>query len=553
MKIKKVEWRNFFSYGNKKQELVFKDEHSLVQSSGANGSGKSSISQIIVFLLYGKVEGKKLKDIPNRINGNAWARIEISTKHGEVAIERGLEPNIFRLFVNGIEYDQAGKKSIQEYITDDILGIPYYVFNNTILLSINDFKSFIKMGVADKRAIIDRIFGFEILNTMREILREEIRRIKSSFDSLDGQLQSTMRSLESSMNEMESAAIAIDEESQNRIQGWESEMEKFESLKTLHTQKIEDFKTAETELMRSMSSANASFMELELNIKNQRSKLKLYENDQCPTCHSVLSGDFHESAKSALIESIADLESDLESAGATVKKLEAKYDEMANFKSDLVQKGERIKAKIQSISEAIRSEKGKSVKTELSSLQKLVESLETDKDRIEGEKIKAGERGMWLKTLDEILGEKGVKQLAIRSVLPTLNSQIQDLLIEMGIPYRVNFDEEFNAVLTHMGIEISVSTLSTGEMKKVDFSVLMAIVRLMKIKFSGLNLLFLDEIFSSVDAEGIGAILKILRKNSQDLGLNVFVINHAPMPLEIFDSHLEIRKSNNFSEIHLDS
>jgi len=553
MKIKKVEWRNFFSYGNKKQELVFKDEHSLVQSSGANGSGKSSISQIIVFLLYGKVEGKKLKDIPNRINGNAWARIEISTKQGEVSIERGLEPNIFRLFVNGIEYDQAGKKSIQEYITDDILGIPYYVFNNTILLSINDFKSFIKMGVADKRAIIDRIFGFEVLNTMREILREEIRRIKSSFDSLDGQLQSTMRSLESSMNEMESAAIAIDEESQNRIQGWESEMQKFESLKTLHTQKIEDFKTAETELMRSMSSANASFMELELNIKNQRSKLKLYENDQCPTCHSALSGDFHESAKSALIESIADLESDLESAGTTVKKLEAKYDEMTNFKSDLVQKGERIKAKIQSISEAIRSEKGKSVKTELSSLQKLVESLETDKDRIEGEKIKAGERGMWLKTLDEILGEKGVKQLAIRSVLPTLNSQIQDLLIEMGIPYRVNFDEEFNAVLTHMGMEISVSTLSTGEMKKVDFSVLMAIVRLMKIKFSGLNLLFLDEIFSSVDAEGIGAILKILRKNSQDLGLNVFVINHAPMPLEIFDSHLEIRKSNNFSEIHLDS
>lgn len=552
MKIKKVEWRNFFSYGNKKQELVFKDNHSLAQISGKNGEGKTSISQIIIFLLYGKVEGKKLKDIPNRINGNAWARIEISTKHGQVAIERGLEPNIFRLFVNGIEYNQAGKKSIQEYITDDILGIPYYVFNNTILLSINDFKSFIKMGVADKRAIIDRIFGFEVLNIMREILREEIRRIKSSFDSLDGQLQSTMRSLESSMNEMESAAVAIDEESQNRIQGWQSEMKKFESLKTLHSQKIEDFKTLEGELIRSMSSANGSFIELELGIKNQKTKLKLYENDQCPTCHSALSGDFHESAKTALIESIVDLEKDLESAGDNVRELETKYSEMTTFKSDLVQKGERIKAKIQSISESIRAEKGKSVKTELSSLQKLVESLESDKDRIEGEKIKAGEKGMWLKTLDDILGEKGVKQLAIKSVLPTLNSQIQDLLIEMGVPYRVNFDEEFNAVLTHMGMEISVSTLSTGEMKKVDFSVLMAIVRLMKIKFSGLNLLFLDEIFSSVDGEGIGAILKILRKNSEDLGLNVFVINHAPMPLEIFDSHLEIRKANNFSEIHLD-
>jgi DNA repair exonuclease SbcCD ATPase subunit len=553
MKIKKVEWRNFFSYGNKKQELVFEKPHSLIQCSGANAAGKSSISHVIVFVLYGKVEGKKLKDIPNRINGNAWARIEISTKHGEVAIERGLEPNIFRLFVNGIEYDQAGKKSIQEYITDDILGIPYYVFNNTILLSINDFKSFIKMGVADKRAIIDRIFGFEVLNTMREILREEIRRIKSSYDTLDGQLQSTMRSLEASISEMESAAIAIDGESQDRIQGWETEMQKFEALKTLHTQKIEEFKTSESELVKAVASSNAAVMSLELNIKNQKSKLKLYENDQCPTCHSTLSGEFHESAKSALEESIADLEKDLESAQANAQELDSKYVEMNSFKLDLIQKGERIKSKIQSISESIRAEKGKSVKTELASLQKLVESLESDKDRIEGEKIKTGERGIWLKTLDEILGERGVKQLAIKSVLPTLNSQIQDLLIEMGIPYRVQFDEEFNAVLTHMGMEISVTTLSTGEMKKVDFSVLMAIVRLMKIKFSGLNLLFLDEIFSSVDGEGIGAILKILRQNSEDLGLNVFVINHAPMPLEIFDSHLEIRKANNFSEIHLDS
>lgn len=40
MKLKKAEWRNFFSYGNRKQELVFKDENSLVQVSGKNGDGK---------------------------------------------------------------------------------------------------------------------------------------------------------------------------------------------------------------------------------------------------------------------------------------------------------------------------------------------------------------------------------------------------------------------------------------------------------------------------------------------------------------------------------
>ena len=74
----------------------------------------------------------------------------------------------------------------------------------------------------------------------------------------------------------------------------------------------------------------------------------------------------------------------------------------------------------------------------------------------------------------------------------------------------------------------------------------------MKMKFSTINLLFLDELFSSVDPDGIHAILKILKKITRDLGLNIFVINHAPMPHEIFDWKIEVSKTNNFSNIQLD-
>lgn len=515
-------------------------------------SHNSSISQIITFLLYGKVEGKKLKDLPNRINGNAWGRIELeSASSGSIVIERGLEPNTFKLFVNGEEYDQAGKKSIQDYITDDILGIPYYVFNNTILLSVNDFKSFMKMGVADKRAIIDKIFGFQVLNQMREILKDEIKKIKSEYDSLEGQLQSSMRSLSSSMTELESASLNLDEQSKTRIADLESELQKFESLQAVHKQKMDAFKESESQIFAALNRANASVVELGVSIRNQKSKLELYQKDTCPTCLSSLSGEFHESNKSALHASIETLETDRTAAEETAADLQKKYEESLAFKSEILEKGEKIRNRIQGINTELMSERNKSRggSPELDSLKRIIQGLEDEKTRIESQKIKSGERGMWLKTLDEILGERGVKQLAIKSVLPTINSQIQDLLIEMGLPYRVAFDEEFNAILTHMGMEISVATLSTGEMKKVDFAVLMAIVRLMKIKFSGLNLLFLDEIFSSVDAEGVQAILSILKSNSRDLGLNVFVINHAPMPLEIFEAYYEVEKTNNFSQL----
>jgi len=200
MKINKIEWRNFSSYGNKKQILEFPNDAGLFQIVGENGAGKTTISQVIAFGLYGKVEGKKLGDIPNRINGNAWVKIEFENAGKVITVERGLEPSVFNLYINGILYDQAGSRNIQDYLTDDLIGIPYYVFNNTISLSINDFKSFIRMSPQDKRAIIDKIFGFHILNQMRDILKGETKRIKEALDVLSGKLSSTENSIIQSTN-----------------------------------------------------------------------------------------------------------------------------------------------------------------------------------------------------------------------------------------------------------------------------------------------------------------------------------------------------------------
>ena len=136
MKIKKIEWRNVASYGNKKQELILPDNPGLIQVFGENGVGKSTISDVITFGLYGKLEGKKMKDIPNRTNGAAWMKITFEQNGRTYEVERGLAPNIFELYIDGNIYDQAGKKNVQEYLADDILKIPYYVFNNTISLSI---------------------------------------------------------------------------------------------------------------------------------------------------------------------------------------------------------------------------------------------------------------------------------------------------------------------------------------------------------------------------------------------------------------------------------
>lgn len=553
MKIKKVEWKNFASYGNRKQILEFPEESSLFQVIGENGSGKSSISQVITFAFYGKVEGKKLGDIPNRINGNAWVRVEFESNGKNITVERGLEPSLFDLYIDGMKYDQAGQRTVQDYLSEDILGIPYYVFNNTILLSINDFKSFIKMSVQDKRAIVDKIFGFHILNQMRDALKEESKKIKESMDNLSGQMTSIKNSIEKSHAEMETLASEIEEKSKERLESLNESLNAFIKLQEIHSQKISDFKAIETEFNSNNFSANQSLTEYRTKMRDISRRLSLYDSDKCPTCESPLDTDFHSDIKSTLETESKKIEENLKEVEDIIVDLRKKEADLNTTKSDLRDKGNKISAKIIEINREIENLSNRKGRDEqLGALKRIIDNLETDSETIQSESFKVEERSNWIKTLDEILGEKGVKQLAIRTILPSLNSEILDLLGQMHLDYQVVFDEEFKATIYHMGIEIPVQTLSTGEMKKVDFVVLIAIMKLMKLKFSSINLLFLDELFSSVDPDGIYSIVKILQKITRELGLNIFVINHAPMPHEIFDWKLEVKKLNNFSSISID-
>jgi DNA repair exonuclease SbcCD ATPase subunit len=549
MKIKKIEWKNVASYGNKIQKLEFPEKTGLIQVFGENGVGKSTISDVITFGLYGKLEGKKLKDIPNRSNGNAWMKISFEEDGKFYEVERGLDPSLFQLSIQGEVYDRAGQKNVQDFLSDDILKIPYYVFNNTISLSINDFKSFLKMSSADKKLIIDKIFGFYILNEMRDILKEETKNIKSSIDRLSGEIQATGKSIFNSQKELEDLQKRLVENAGGEIDKTQEQLDDYTDLLKIHTEKLKSFKTQENDISRTVSKAYETLTDSMSKIKELDSKMNLYNNDKCPTCLSDLSSDFHKSHFDLLSSQRQDLSDGLQALKQNYNDAKKLQSDLQDTKNDLFKKGGKIELAIKSLKEKLRDLKTAKNNDQVNSIKKLLNTAQEELGTFNKEKSTWEERQNWIKTLDEILSEKGVKQLAIKSILPSLNNEILSTLLSLHLPYKVVFNEEFNAQIFHLGEEISCQTLSTGEMKKVDFAVLVAIIKLMKIRFSSVNILFLDEIFSSVDPDGVHTILTTLRKLCDDLHMNIFVINHAPMPTEIFDYKIEISKKNNFSDL----
>jgi DNA repair exonuclease SbcCD ATPase subunit len=186
-------------------------------------------------------------------------------------------------------------------------------------------------------------------------------------------------------------------------------------------------------------------------------------------------------------------------------------------------------------------------------MQSLIDGFEVQESEKTKSKSIVNSEYYFLENLEDILGEDGVKNLAIKTILPGLNTNIAAMAQTMHLSFHIRFDEKFNCIINHLGEEINPMTLSTGERKKADFIIIIAIIKILKLRFPQLNLLFLDELLSSVDADGVHNILKILSQVIKESKINTFVINHSVLPHELFDKKIQIYKENGFSKFDIET
>lgn len=555
MKIKSIAWKNFGSYGNRLQEIKFdQTTGAFYVITGANGAGKSTISDVIKYGLYGRLDNKKNKDIPNRFNGNMFVRIIVEKMPGvEATIERGIAPNFFRLYVNGKEYDQAGKRNVQEFLEEEILGMPYYIFNNIVSLSINDFKSFLGMNPHDKRQIIDRLFGLEMISHLRWFVKEHLKSIRDGISNVETEISVLERTISKSNTELESLFEKLkhaDEEKKGQL------IESIQKVNEYIVQadaRLTEVEEKEGKLKAALREHNSQLSSKKHELQSKREKEKLYQNDCCPTCGSDLHTDFHKTAIEENATEIKFLEDELTNIKNGLLKLEENAGKIEAIRKDLISKKANAASKASSFQFNLQVLTSDNVKDEQTgSLRSIIDDSEEKKNEAIRKKDEEEKKAQFYKIIEEIFGDRGVKLSAIKRIIPVLNQEIRKVLKDLNVDYRVSFEEDFSVKILHMGYDVSVDQLSTGERKKVDFAVIIALIRIMKIKFHGLNLIFLDEIFSSIDSDGIWHILQVLSNASKELGLHTFVINHSTLPTEVFDYRVEIEKKNGFSELNVE-
>lgn len=554
MRIDYIEFKNFASYGNQTQRIQFdEDQSKLFLTLGKNGDGKTTIANAIIYALYGRVEGVKLSDLPNRINKELYVKIGLTCGTIDVEIERGLLPNKFGVKLNGVDFDKAGKKSVQDYLEEEIFGIPYHVFKNIIILSVNDFKSFLTMSNQDKKQIIDKMFGFSILNDMQMSIKTERRNVKLEIDSYESELNQIIDSIASVRGRLNTLLEESQEKNNSKIDELKSNLvELNESVKLLDIEKTEvldKIKTNNAEYETKRSDAS----KLKHEIEYLKKKVDLYESGKCPTCETQLDSQWHLDQKDHFCSKI-------EQDTLNIKTVKDELNDIKSNITELRESKESIDTKITGIKYNMNSFKSELLKIKDTPDDSQFEHLKSlIKDFEEKEIVKSKNKGElsadynFMEIVERVLGEDGVKNLAVKTILPGLNTNIAAMAQTMHLQFHIRFDEKFNCIINHLGEDINPMTLSTGERKKADFIIIIAIIKILKLRFPQLNLLFLDELLSSVDHDGVYNILKILNQVIKENKINTFVINHSVLPHEIFDKKIQIYRENGFSKFTIET
>ena len=552
MLISEIGIRGYKSFGNNEQVLKLNTEKGeLVLLVGNNGNGKSSLLESFEYAIYGKVKsGKakkwhKLSSLPNRINGELLNRIKFISNGTDVEIKRGISPAILELIENGIPNERAGKANIDDKI-EKYIGLDIETFKSFISMSINDFKNFISLTNEEKQLLLDKLFNLEVINILNGILKDINKNNKLRMTSLDSEIRTLEDSIGSIQKSIEKAIEKEKENIQQEIDILTKEMNSKKEDYKLLKEKVDKIKEKEKILTDELDVERRQLSSTQNEVSNVQKEIRLYDSGKCPTCSTDFNSEHFVSLRASLVEKKEGFEAVQTEIENNIKSIKEKQTKLKNIAestttsfNDLNYLLRSYKTQIDNLNNKKSRESGESIN--IQEFQNTIDDLSSKKTTSHDNISICKEKELYYKELTRVFSEDGAKKSIIAGIIKPINHFISENIKKMGLPFDVKLDETFSSEIQTLGSIVEHDSLSTGESKKVNIAILIAYLKLIRTK-KHINILFLDEVFSSIDIEGIDSILLLLKSFANDYNINIFVVHHAILNQEMFDRIIKINK-----------
>ena len=571
----RISIKNFLSVGTEPVIVEFKPGLHIItgvnkdKQDRRNGVGKSTVADAINFAIFGStIRDIKKENIVNHVIGKGCEVIlEFLVKDGEQTsnykVVRMLEPSKCYLYIDDKDETRDTISNTTEFICK-VLNTSQEVFQNSVIMTINNTIPFMGKKKVEKRKFIEGIFNLEVFSKMLAQLRAEHNEVKKDFEVESGRYEEAEKSHTTSINSKDKFIASRDSNKEQFIQRQKNntnEIEKIEST-VFQTDKEEIDK-----LKKSIATAEDNIDSCDEKINNINKQISAHEaevkfkaqavakigtdEDTCPMCLKPVTEHDREhiDAEIATVrEEIGNLKDNIAIAKtnlSTVNNLKGVLKASKTAQSNLLNEHIlKIKESDQNKERLVQlHEWNKQLAQDMEQFDiqtdQFDEAIKQAEERLRELTDKIDSIKHTLSILDVvkfIVSEEGVKSYIVKKILQVFNGKLAYYLRRMDANCICMFNEYFEEeIVDEKGNMCSYFNFSGAERKNIDLACLFAFMDIRRLQGNvAYNFSVYDELLdSSLDEHGVHLVIDILRERVEKYNECIMVISHRKESVNI--------------------
>jgi DNA repair exonuclease SbcCD ATPase subunit len=265
--------------------------------------------------------------------------------------------------------------------------------------------------------------------------------------------------------------------------------------------------------------------------KNKKQEIDFLEKGVCPTCGAKIDQsqlDIKKQERVVLLEQYNNIDQQCKEVLSELNSLDEKLTNINNEYKNKIDDAKILLTRLE--------EQAKRIKINTSEIETIKCNIKGNEELLSELQAEDSE---WEK-LYNILSIQ-VRSNILQSFIPTLNKNILKYVQRLHLPYIVEFDSNFKCNISICGMDkdVPVSSLSTGQLKTVDMVIILGVLGTI-IGSNGINILFLDELFSNLDAGLRNEMCCVLRESLKPES-TIFIISHTDLEDKYFDGNIYMK------------
>jgi len=566
--FKSITIKNFLSVGNTPVSVDFKRGLHIItginkdKEDRQNGVGKSTIADAINFAVFGEtLRDLKKEFIVNSINKkNCEIVLEATIKQFDttenIKIVRTLEPSKCFIYINDEDKTRDSISNTNDFIMKKFNCTPE-IFQNCVIMTINNTTPFMAKKKQEKRKFIEDIFNLGVFSNMSTLLKADVTENKKALDiegtryeEVDKALGSYIRQRDNTLDERKQKHEKYTQRKINNASEIIEVTEKINSFKEKSVDninaaitKLKDANTKVDDKIQACRHTRSESQRLITQIQKQISAVGT-DKDKCPTCLRSIK----ETDKNHIKKEKQKLTDDINDHKQIIN-------EQTDIESTLVLKRNDVNTKISTLENSIHAynleiKDHQNRQARLSQLNEWQTMLDQDLKDLEQAstqfdilidekqqeltKLSAGletikDTTNVLDVVKFVVSEEGVKSYIVKKILQLFNSKLAYYLQKMDANCICTFNEYFEEEIVDIkGAQRSYFNFSGAERKNMDLACLFTFMDMRRLQGDVcFNFSIYDELFdSSLDARGIELVINVLKERVEKYNESIMVISH---------------------------